>query len=64
MDIGNLYAEWGTITEWRVIYFPPEKTYVVKTGSEDEVRAIARRQSEWNPIVESRMVHRELWEAR
>jgi hypothetical protein len=41
--------------EWRVTYTPPGSREIVRTGTEDQVRAIARRVAERDPVVESRM---------
>jgi hypothetical protein len=48
-------------TQWRVVWFPPEGDAFM-SGPEAKVRAKARREREWNPIVESRTVVVADWE--
>lgn len=43
------------LTQWAVSWFPPEGDKV-RIGTESQIRAIAAREAEWNPIVQSRVV--------
>jgi hypothetical protein len=42
--------------QWKITWFPPDRSDVVRTGSEVQIRKQAQLQAEWNPIVESREI--------
>lgn len=56
-------------TQYRMTWFPPDQSQVVKTGTKETIFAAARELSVWNPLVESRVppeweiVHEEEWKS-
>lgn len=52
-EIGDAMLD-DTGREWRVTWFPPDRPFARLVGTESQCRKAADRQSEWNPILESR----------
>lgn len=50
-----------TTTEWRVSWTDPQGEKVRK-GTEAEVKRIAQRNHEWEPVIESRVIMVGEWE--
>jgi hypothetical protein len=47
----------GVEVQWRVTWFPPDAPDRSFTHmSENNVRQIARREAEWNPLIEHREI--------
>lgn len=59
-----LYPDEVEETQWRVIWFPPEKEHRTFSGSEAAVRrkASSENVADWNPIIERREVTIRMWE--
>jgi hypothetical protein len=49
-------------TQWKVTWFPPDRSDVVRTGTERQIRKQAQLQADWNPIVEKREIVVGPWE--
>lgn len=43
-------------TQWRVTWFPPDRKDVVRTGSERQVRYMAKQNAAFAPIIEAREI--------
>jgi hypothetical protein len=43
-------------TQWKVTWFPPDREQVVRTGTERQVKYMAKQNAPWNPIIETREI--------
>lgn len=62
--MNDLYPNAKTVTEWRVVWFPPDIDHRWRMGSEDTVRRVATLPdvAPWNPVIESRTVVLGCWD--
>jgi len=43
-------------TQWKVTWFPPDRQQVVRTGTEKQVKYMAKQNAAWFPIIETREI--------
>lgn len=49
-------------TQWRVIWFPPDRKDVIRTGNERQVKKMAELHADFAPIIETRRIVVGQWE--
>lgn len=52
----------GAEVQWKVTWFPPDRSDVVRIDNEKRIRYIAKQQADWNPIIEKRTIVVSPWE--